>query len=87
MTTEDEPGHSSAPARTPAPFSAARRLGARFAAARSLGRLEHAVTGGGTLCGLERDEVTVYRHLFSPNASSACPRCRELTGAARPAGD
>lgn len=34
----------------------------------------HAI-GDGTLCGLSRDHVTVYRHHFDPAGPNACTAC------------
>jgi hypothetical protein len=44
--------------------------------------VEHAIADDATLCGLRRDQVDVYRHLFSARVAIACPRCRDLAAAA-----
>ncbi|MFI7505007.1 hypothetical protein ACIBVL_42355 [Streptomyces sp. NPDC049687] len=36
----------------------------------------HALSKGGTLCGIPRDRVTVYRSPFDPTGETACPGCR-----------
>jgi hypothetical protein len=57
---------------------------ARFAAAKENGpsQTEHAFRSAATLCGLPEEQVAVYRHLFRPDGSRACPRCREFAAAA-----
>ncbi|TLS46662.1 hypothetical protein FE633_08180 [Streptomyces montanus] len=52
----------------PASFTACRETDAQAA--------EHALSGNATLCGIPRDQVTVYRHLFSARKAEACPQCR-----------
>ncbi|MFI0486372.1 hypothetical protein [Actinomadura sp. 9N215] len=40
--------------------------------------VEHAVAYGGTLCGIDRDAVSVLRHHWSPRRPDACPECRTV---------
>ena len=37
-----------------------------------------------TLCGIQRDRVTLYRHHFRPGAADACRPCRRLARVRRP---
>ncbi|MDI2131906.1 hypothetical protein [Yinghuangia seranimata] len=66
------------------PPGAPRVMGASGAAARADADpgAEHGTANGRTLCGIPREQVTVYRHFFFPLRPDACPRCRSLaTGA------
>ncbi|MFI9810102.1 hypothetical protein ACIHEJ_38390 [Streptomyces sp. NPDC052301] len=65
---------SFATAREPARFGAGERD--------DVPGVEHAMTAGGTLCGLPEDQVTRYRHLFAPRDPLACPQCRRQAAAA-----
>ncbi|MEV8362592.1 hypothetical protein [Streptomyces niveus] len=38
--------------------------------------LEHALADKATLCGIQRPQVTVYRHLFATRQSGTCSDCR-----------
>ncbi|MFJ9417693.1 hypothetical protein ACIRPT_26495 [Streptomyces sp. NPDC101227] len=56
------------------------RVAASFTACRKTDSpaLEHAMAAANeTLCGIPRDQVTVYRHLFFPRRRGACGECRE----------
>ncbi len=68
MSTADHHDWSFTAARVPASFTACRGTDAPAA--------EHALAGSATLCGIPRDQVTVYRHLFSARKAEACPECR-----------
>lgn len=73
--TEDHAEWSFATARQAATFTAAQEPGHPHT--------DHAIGSDGTLCGIPRDRVVLYRHLFSVGGSvAACPRCRELAAAA-----
>lgn len=50
----------------------------RWAAASGADGVEHAVTYAGTLCGTERDAVTVMRHHWSSRRPGACAECRTV---------
>jgi hypothetical protein len=71
---EARTGWSFASAREPAVFAAAEEIASPQA--------EHAYQPSGTLCGIPEEQIVVYRHLFRPNYSNACPRCRVLAEAA-----
>lgn len=76
MIHDRDGGWSFASAREPARFAAGVRDG--------VPGVEHAMAGGGTLCGVPGDQVTRYRHLFAPRdtrGSRACPECREQAAA------
>jgi hypothetical protein len=43
--------------------------------------VEHASSmGGGTLCGIPKSEIYLYRHLFYANRPGACPACAAVAG-------
>jgi hypothetical protein len=71
------PGHqnwSFESAREPARFSAARQPGTSGP--------EHACGADATLCGIPKQQVVIYRHLFQPAAPRACRQCRDRAAAA-----
>jgi hypothetical protein len=39
--------------------------------------VEHGFKNGSTLCGLGKDEVTLFRHYWNPEDAEACPVCLE----------
>jgi hypothetical protein len=72
--TGDSAGWSFASAREPARFSAAVQNG--------FPDVEHAAGIRATLCGIPKEQVVIYRHLFSTSSTKACPHCREQAAAA-----
>ncbi|MFF4568962.1 hypothetical protein [Streptomyces sp. NPDC001410] len=59
---------------------------ARFGAAQVDGipGTEHAVHSGGTLCGIPKQRIVRYRHIFVARGPRACPECRRQVAAALP---
>ncbi|MFE1314815.1 hypothetical protein [Streptomyces sp. NPDC058755] len=59
---------------------------ARFGAAQVDGipGTEHAVHSGGTLCGIPKQRIVRYRHVFVARGPRACPECRRQVAAALP---
>jgi hypothetical protein len=68
VTAHDREDWSFATARVPARFTAAREMEAD---------IWHATSGDNTLCGIPREQVVVFRSLFSAGRKEACPRCGE----------
>jgi hypothetical protein len=44
--------------------------------------VQHAYDGEESLCGISEVQLEVYRHLFAPEDTSACPICRQRAAAA-----
>jgi hypothetical protein len=81
------PGEPRNPARSPGhqnwSFESAREP-ARFAAALQPGTSgpEHAYEAGASLCGIPKEQIVIYRHLFQAASPRSCRQCRDQAAAA-----